>query len=118
MGSLNRSPICRMISQRALDGPQGSGTLFFVSGGDRIWNRLYPGWSIHVASLDQDDDESVELGLGVNASLWGGLPFGGVGYNLNADSDEYFFLGTDLFKILGALRTSIESGPSGPTGSE
>jgi hypothetical protein len=33
---LNRSPISRMISQRALDGPEGSATLFLVSGVGRI----------------------------------------------------------------------------------
>jgi hypothetical protein len=68
--------------------------------GDVI-NWFEPGFGFHVASLDQQENDVLEIGIGPNVSLWGGLLQGGLGYNLNADRDHlYYFIGTDLFKLL------------------
>jgi hypothetical protein len=69
----------------------------------RAFNWIHPGIGVHAASLDQDDD-SVEFGLGVSLTVFDGLLTGGVGYNLNREEDRgYFLVGTSLFKLLGQL---------------
>ncbi len=67
-------------------------------------NWLNPGFGIHAATLNQDPDESVEFGLGVQVRLFDGLFFAGIGGNLNVTTDHaYYFVGTDLLKLLGEL---------------
>jgi hypothetical protein len=63
-------------------------------------NWLDPGFGLHAVNLDQGA-EAVEIGLGVNGSLWGGLVRTGFGYNLMVDAErEYWWIG---FGLLGAL---------------
>ncbi len=69
-----------------------------------FWNWLDPGLGIHAASMNLDPDQSVEFGLGAQLSLWDGYLFAGIGYDLSVPEDHgYFFVGTSLFKLLGAL---------------
>lgn len=71
-------------------------------------NWLEPGVGIHVASLDQGPD-SVEFGLGANFTIWGGMLIGGYGWNLSVSSNrEYYFVGTDLLKILNFFQSGME----------
>lgn len=68
---------------------------------EKFWNWLDPGIGVHVASLDQIEDQATELGIGVNVSIWDGFLQGGVGYNLNASRDHtYYYFGIDLLSIL------------------
>jgi len=73
---------------------------------DNAWktflNVWEPGIGIHVASVDQGD-ASVEVGTGVNVSLFRGLVSAGWGYNLS-ESDHYYFLGGDLFKLFDSIK--------------
>jgi len=65
-----------------------------------VWNFLDLGLGLHAASLDQGD-ENVEFGLGLQASVFGGLITGGYGWNLSVSDDrEYFYIGIDLFDLL------------------
>lgn len=76
-------------------------TIYADSGGEKLWNWLDPGFGVHIASLDQIEDQATELGIGLNASIWGGFLQGGVGYNLNASKDHvYYYFGIDLLKVL------------------
>jgi hypothetical protein len=66
----------------------------------RSLNFLNPGLGLHVASLNQTD-QTVELGVGVNVSLFKGLLLAGYGFNLSAAKDrEYYFFGLDLLETL------------------
>jgi hypothetical protein len=68
------------------------------------FNSLDPGVGLHAAQLNMDPDESVEFGVGLNASLWGGLLRAGVGYNIAVDEDqEYWFFGFGLISALDRL---------------
>ena len=69
----------------------------------RFVNWLDPGIGIHAASLDQDPDEGAEFGIGLQARFKNGLFFVGVGQNLSAEDETYYFVGTDLFRLLGNL---------------
>lgn len=72
-----------------------------------FWNSWNPGLGLHVATLDQGDD-NVELGIGVNVSLWDRYLYGGVGWNLNVDDDSlYYFIGSNLFEVLNAVRSGV-----------
>ena len=65
---------------------------------------LDPGIGFHIASLDQDENEDTELGIGVNMSLWEGFLQGGLGYNLSVDSDHlYYYFGIDLLSVLSTV---------------
>ena len=67
-------------------------------------NWLDPGLGIHAATVNLDPNESVEFGLGAQLSLWDGYLFAGIGYDLSISDDRgYFFVGTSLLKLLGAL---------------
>jgi hypothetical protein len=69
-----------------------------------FWNWLDPGLGIHAASMNLDPAQSVEFGLGAQLSFWDGYLFAGIGYDLSVSEDRgYFFVGTSLFKLLGAL---------------
>ena len=69
-----------------------------------LWNRLDPRFGFHAAQLNQDPDETFEIGIGVNASLWGGLIRVGSGYNVNATDDEvYWYFGFGLIASLNQL---------------
>ena len=69
-----------------------------------FWNGLDPGFGFHAANLDQDPDQTVELGAGVNVSLWNGLIRIGYGYNLSVKEDRpYFWIGFGLFGMLNRL---------------
>lgn len=82
----------------------------FPTGFGKMLNWLNPSPGLHAASLDQGTD-NIEFGLGVNLMLLDGLFFLGTGYNLSVETDElYYFLGTDLFKLLGSLKNSAEVG--------
>lgn len=76
-----------------------------------FWNVLDPGLGIHVASLDQNDD-TAEVGLGVNLSLFAGLVTGGYGYNLSTPGGdgEYYFVGVDLLDVLRKAGTTFGAG--------
>ncbi|QDU66634.1 hypothetical protein [Engelhardtia mirabilis] len=74
------------------------------SGWGKFVNWLDPGLGVHAASVDLDVDEGAEFGLGVQLRFWDGLLFVGVGQDLSVDQDRtYYFVGTSLFKLLGAL---------------
>lgn len=65
-----------------------------------VWNTLDPALGVHIASLDQGD-ESVEFGMGINISMFGGFVTAGCGQNLTLDEDRtYYFLGIDLLTVL------------------
>lgn len=84
-----------------------------------VWNRLDPGFGFHAANLDQDDDQTVELGAGINASLWNGLIRVGYGYNLGVESDRtYWWLGFGLFGALNKLNDPGASGSGQPSYAE
>lgn len=66
-----------------------------------LWNVLDPSFGVHLASLDQGD-QNVEFGLGVNASLFAGFVTAGYGWNLAAsENGDYWFVGIDLINVLG-----------------
>jgi hypothetical protein len=71
-----------------------------------FWNATDLAWGVHVASLDQADD-SAEVGLGINVSLFDDLVTGGFGWNLSSDdgAGEYFFVGIDLLDVLRSAGT-------------
>jgi hypothetical protein len=70
------------------------------SGFTRAWNAFDPALGLHLANLDQSDD-NVEFGLGLNLTLWRGLFSGGYGYNMSREADgSYWFVGLNLFDIL------------------
>ena len=67
-------------------------------------NWLDPGLGIHAASVNLDPDQSAEFGLGGQLYLWDGFFFAGLGWDLSVSEDRgYFYLGTNLLKLLGAL---------------
>lgn len=67
-------------------------------------NFLNPGFGFHLASLNQTD-ETAEIGVGVNVSLFGGLILAGYGYNLSAAKDrEYWMFGLDLLEAFNKVR--------------
>jgi hypothetical protein len=69
-----------------------------------FWNGLDPGVGLHAASLNQNPDESVEFGAGINFSLFKGLLRFGYGYNLSVKQDrEYYWVGFGLFSLLNQL---------------
>ena len=62
---------------------------------------------VHIASLDQGDD-SIEFGMGFNASLFGGFVTAGVGWNLSSvDDREYYFVGIDLLTVLQGAKDVV-----------
>lgn len=64
------------------------------------WNFIDPGIGVHVAALSFEESGS-EVGVGVQASVFGNLLQIGYGYNLNVDRDHgYFFLGIGLVDAL------------------
>ncbi len=70
------------------------------SGIRRSWNALDPAIGLHLANLDQTED-NIEFGLGLNLTLWHGLLSGGYGYNLSRDTQgTYWFVGLNLFDVL------------------
>lgn len=72
-----------------------------VSDWAAFWNFVDLGFGVHVASLDHNDD-TAEVGLGVNLSLFGGFVSGGYGYNLSTPdgNGQYYFVGIDLLDVL------------------
>ena len=79
---------------------------------DGWWNGLDPGFGFHAANLDQNPDQTVELGAGVNMSLWNGLIRIGYGYNLSVTEDRpYFWIGFGLFGMLNRLNDLPASKP-------
>ena len=76
------------------------------------WNRLDPGFGVHAANLDQNSDQNVELGAGVNVSLWSGLLRVAYGWNLGVRTDRpYIWIGFGLFSALNRLQ--VVEGPPG-----
>lgn len=66
-----------------------------------LWNVLDPSFGVHLASLDQGD-QNVEFGLGANVSLFAGFVTAGYGWNLAAsENGDYWFVGIDLINVLG-----------------
>lgn len=73
------------------------------------WNWLRPAVGLHVASLNQEDDQIIEFGIGPNVSFWDGILELGLGYNMSVDDDHlYYFIGTDLLRLLGATGRAFE----------
>ena len=71
-------------------------------------NLIDPGLGFHCAALNFDPDVAVEFGLGVNASVLGGLIRAGVGYDVSISRDrEYWFVG---FSLVTTLETMKEVG--------
>ncbi len=67
-------------------------------------NWWRPGLGFHAVQLNQDPDTSAEVGIGFNASLWGGLLRFGYGYNLSIDgTPEYWFLGFGVASALNQI---------------
>jgi len=63
--------------------------------------RLDMGVGVHAANLDQDADETIELGAGVNFSFLDGLIRFGYGYNVSAEQHpNYYWFGFELFSML------------------
>lgn len=60
------------------------------------YHWLQPGFGVHLAALDQTDDE-LEIGLGAQVSLWEGLLMFGTGANLSArENRTYWLIGGDI----------------------
>jgi hypothetical protein len=70
--------------------------------GGKLWNWLNPGLGLHLASLDQTED-NFEFGVGGNLTVWNGLLSTGFGWNLSRDNGEYVFLAIDLFETLNRV---------------
>ncbi len=69
-----------------------------------FFNKLDPGFGFHAVFLDQDIDENIEMGGGINFSILNGLVRVGLGYNISAEKDNtYWFIGFGLFNMLGKL---------------
>jgi hypothetical protein len=78
---------------------------------DGLLNNLNPGFGLHAANLDQSSSQNVELGAGVNGSLFGGLLRIGYGWNLSVSSHrQYAWIGLGLFGALNKLNV-VESPP-------
>ena len=76
-------------------------------GCETFWNWLSPGFGIHVASLDQGD-QNVEVGVGGNLVFWDGLLTVGGGYNLSAsDDNEYLYIGIGLIEALQKAKQGL-----------
>jgi hypothetical protein len=74
------------------------------------WNGLDMGFGMHAASLDQNADQNVELGAGVNVSFFKGLLRVGYGWNLSVDKDrQYYWIGFGLFGLLNQFNTPSSS---------
>ena len=74
------------------------------SASQKAWNWLYPGLGIHLASLDQGED-NFEIGAGVNISFWDGLLTAGYGYNFSGnDEPQYVFIGVNLLSAFNQAR--------------
>jgi hypothetical protein len=69
------------------------------SGWHKTWNAIEPGMGVHLASLDQGNQD-IEFGLGGNVSLFQGLITGGVGFNLSNNERPYVFVGLSLLNAL------------------
>ncbi len=69
----------------------------------KFWNWLNPGLGLHLASLDQAED-NFEFGVGGNLTVWNGLLSSGFGWNLSRADGEYVFLAIDLFETLNRAR--------------
>jgi hypothetical protein len=70
----------------------------------KTWNFLNPGLGLHMASLDQNPDDGIEIGMGVNMSLLDGVIVGGVGFNLTNDQRPYAFVGLSLLDLLESAK--------------
>jgi hypothetical protein len=69
-------------------------------------NLIDPGLGFHAAALNFDPDVAVEFGLGVNASVLGGLIRAGVGYDVSISRDrEYWFVGFSLVTTLETMKS-------------
>ncbi len=69
-----------------------------------IWNTLDVGLGFHAANLDLDNNEAIELGAGLNASIFSGFLRVGYGYNLSLKNDhQYIWIGFGLFGLLNRL---------------
>lgn len=69
-------------------------------------NLIDPGLGFHAAALNFDPDVAIEFGLGVNASVLGGLIRGGVGYDVSISRDrEYWFVGFSLVTTLETMKS-------------
>jgi hypothetical protein len=74
---------------------------------DGFLNRLNTGFGLHAANLDQSGSQNVELGAGVNASVFGGLLRVGYGWNLSVSSHrQYVWIGLGLFGALNRLNVA------------
>jgi hypothetical protein len=70
-----------------------------------ILNLIDPGVGFHAAALNFDPDVSLEFGLGLNASVLGGLIRAGVGYDVSISRDrEYWFIGFGLVTTLETMK--------------
>jgi hypothetical protein len=66
----------------------------------------------HAANLDQNPNQTVELGAGVNVSVWNGLIRLGYGYNLSVQEDRpYVWIGFGLFGMPNRLNDLPSSKP-------
>lgn len=66
--------------------------------GEKNLGSLRPGIGMHVATLDFDPDNTVEIGTGVSVHLFGNLLQAGYGWNLGVEEDRgYWFLGLGLY---------------------
>ena len=64
-------------------------------------NLIDPGVGFHAAALNFDPNVTAEFGMGVNASLLGGLIRAGAGYDVSISRDrEYWFIGFGLVTTL------------------
>ncbi len=72
------------------------------------------GLGFHTVALDLDNDNQLEVGLGVTISLFNDYVQLGVGVDLSLDEEPYFFLGTRLFELARSL--GIRSVPAATPG--
>jgi hypothetical protein len=68
-------------------------------------NKLDPSVGLHSALLHQDPDETVEIGIGVNAAILDGLVQVGYGENLSVSKHrDYWFIGFGLITALNRMK--------------
>lgn len=66
--------------------------------GEKNLGSLRPGIGMHIATLDFDPNNTVEIGTGVSVHLFGNLLQAGYGWNLGVEEDRgYWFLGLGLY---------------------
>ncbi|NIM51592.1 MAG: hypothetical protein GTN62_12255 [Gemmatimonadales bacterium] len=87
--------------------PSASWTLHHRIRSTNLWSFFDPGIGVNTAALDFDDD-NFQIGVGMHVTLFNDLLTYGVGYNLNADSDNwYHYFGVEVLQALETVGSAF-----------